>query len=57
VNEPGAYAILTRWIDRERRGLTLLDVARYRDEEDLLRVVLECLRDREIAMGTPVEPL
>ena len=55
--EPGAYAILSRWIEERRDEVTLLDAGRARDEGDLHRLVLCCLRDPEIASGKRIDPV
>jgi hypothetical protein len=54
--DPGAYAILSRWIEERRDEVTLLDAGAARDEGDLVRLVLACLRDPEIVSGKRIEP-
>ncbi|MBN1825031.1 MAG: nucleotide excision repair endonuclease [Candidatus Eisenbacteria bacterium] len=53
--DEGARALLGRWIRENRERITLLDADRYAGAEDLLRVVVECLRDPELTSGTGSE--
>lgn len=49
--EPGAYALLSRWLEENRDRVTYLDADRAGGPDDLLRLVVECLRDPEITSG------
>ncbi|MFH1680916.1 MAG: nucleotide excision repair endonuclease [Candidatus Eisenbacteria bacterium] len=57
IREPGAYALLSRWIEEERDRVTLVDVARHPDPGDLLRVVRDCLHDPDVASGKRIDPI
>ncbi|MFH1277229.1 MAG: nucleotide excision repair endonuclease [Candidatus Eisenbacteria bacterium] len=53
--EPGAYVLLSRWLEENRDRVTYLDADRAGDPDDLLRIVVECLRDPEITSGARLD--